>query len=326
ATHDQLISLLPGGTPISRTGVLRNLGIAVELPPSFQLAYAPPAIPDTPVGSFAGDDLRLQTWYGETTLSPNDTQMPVTLIWSPQRRIGHDYAATLQLLTQDYQGIAEINHLIDRWLFPPRLWQSTDAVPDSYLLSLSSPLAPGAYRLALSLYFASYPLMPAASIYPSDLTDKATIGWIKVPQTQPVSIPVAALPVNATIADALALDAALVHRDADGMCHVDLYWRALTERPPFDATIFVHLADSSGTIIAQQDSRPWNGQYPTFIWGKDELVQTSHTLACGDLSAGETLTVGMYTFPGPRNLPATIGGAALANGIIPLGSLEDLAQ
>jgi hypothetical protein len=320
-THAALISLMAGGEPISRTGQLSKMGIVAALPESFQIAFASAAVSDSPVASFAGDELRLQSWYGNTTIAPNDTQMPVTLMWSPQRRIGHVYAATLQLLTQDYRGISETNHLTDRWLYPSTIWQLGDVIPDSFLLPLPPSLVPGGYRLALALYFASYPLLPAASIYPSDLNDKATIGWIKVPQTQPVHIPATATPINATIADAVSLDAVAIQRGTDGMCTVELFWRGLVERPAFDATIFVHLADSSGKIIAQNDRRPWDGQYPTLIWGKDEIVQTNHSLACGDLSA-ETLSVGMYTFPGPQNLPAALDDTALPDGVIPLGSAE----
>lgn len=44
-----------------------------------------------------------------------------------------------------------------------------------------------------------------------------------------------------------------------------LYWRAL-DTIPYDYTVFVHLVDRNGTIVAQYDSQPRKGQAPLSTW------------------------------------------------------------
>src|SRR5258708_10964569 len=97
-------------------------------------------------------------------------------------------------------------------------------------------------------------------------------------------------------------------------------------RPDFDATIFVHLIDSQGKIAAQQDARPWGGQYPTFIWDQGEIVQTDYTfdlknvLDSGDLS----VEVGMYTFPDLKRLAVTQTNIPAPDRAVHLGTLSEL--
>jgi uncharacterized membrane protein len=50
-----------------------------------------------------------------------------------------------------------------------------------------------------------------------------------------------------------------------------LFWRA-SAPVPLDLTVFVHVADSAGKVIAQRDSQPDNGAYPTSEWPSGETI------------------------------------------------------
>lgn len=80
----------------------------------------------------------------------------------------------------------------------------------------------------------------------------------------------------------------------DGL-DVTLFWRPLA---PVDryATIFVHLLDADGQLVAQHDSAPVGGAYPFPLWQPGSLVADRHTLVLpGDVPAGSyTLAVGIY--------------------------------
>jgi len=56
-----------------------------------------------------------------------------------------------------------------------------------------------------------------------------------------------------------------------------LYWQcaALSDA---DYTVFVHLLDASGNIVAQLDAPPRNGKYPTSIWDVGEIVKDEYDL------------------------------------------------
>ena len=72
-------------------------------------------------------------------------------------------------------------------------------------------------------------------------------------------------------------------------------WQTLSETTK-DYTVFVHLVDASGRILAQVDEGPRAGAYPTSLWMKGEVVTDEHTLAVpASLPPGPyKLQVGFY--------------------------------
>jgi len=82
-----------------------------------------------------------------------------------------------------------------------------------------------------------------------------------------------------------------------------LYWQA--ERPLDDNwTVFVHIVDSTGTLITQRDSQPRDGSYPTSIWDPGEIVDDRHSLALpSGLPEGEyQVVVGLYSLESGERL------------------------
>jgi hypothetical protein len=74
-----------------------------------------------------------------------------------------------------------------------------------------------------------------------------------------------------------------------------LYWHALgATNQPFK--VFVHLVDSNGKIITQDDAEPRGGEAPTTSWAKGEFVADEHviTLPLGVAKGEGRLIVGMY--------------------------------
>jgi len=234
----------------------------------------------------------------------------------------------LQLQTQDYNRLAGDDVRILRWLYPTSVWKAGDRVPDVHTLQISEALPPGAYRLVAGLYPYAAPdeRLPAFTAAGNQIGDSLTIGWVKVPQEE---IPVPGdntLALDAALGDSFALRNASLSRLEDGKIQIMLYWESLAERPAIDATLFVHVVDADGgQNVAQQDARPWGGQYPTFIWSKGEIVKTDYILDIGDL-APDTLAVmvGMYTFPELERLPVTQDGETSTDSRVNLGNLGEL--
>ena len=81
--------------------------------------------------------------------------------------------------------------------------------------------------------------------------------------------------------------------------NLDLYWRAdRTIRESF--TVFVHLIDASARVVADADSPPCQGLFPTDRWASGETVRDRHPLTIPkSLAPGNySIEIGMY-------LPAT---------------------
>jgi hypothetical protein len=74
-----------------------------------------------------------------------------------------------------------------------------------------------------------------------------------------------------------------------------LYWESLV-RVEADYTVFVHLLDPDGEILAQQDSRPQGGGFPTQEWLPGDLITDEYTLVLpADTQPGiYSVEVGMY--------------------------------
>ncbi len=75
---------------------------------------------------------------------------------------------------------------------------------------------------------------------------------------------------------------------------VTLYWQAL-RRPEKGYTVFIHLLDEQGTILAQCDAQPREGSYSTDHWVKGEIVLDTHVLTLPqEAPPSVRLAIGLY--------------------------------
>lgn len=313
----------PNGDLMARVGPVPDEGAL-----AFEPRTAPRSGEPSPLAIF-DNQIQLLGWRGPDTLPPDSGAQTIayTLDWAAYPSAHHQYSAYLQLQTQDRQRLAGDDVLIWRWLYPSTLWDEADSVPDQHILTIPADLEPGAYRLVTGVYitvFAGEPVEAVGSDGAS-LGDAATIGWIKVPQRAAPQPNSAALAVDAALGEGIALRSAFAQRLDGGQIRLALDWEALVDRPALDATIFVHAAGPDGVNVAQDDRRPWGGQYPTFIWSAGERVRTEHVLDLGEVAPEDvTLRAGMYTLPDVTRLPVVQDGAPDPDAVVRLGSLAAL--
>jgi hypothetical protein len=76
---------------------------------------------------------------------------------------------------------------------------------------------------------------------------------------------------------------------------VALYWQA-TAALAEDYTVFLHVLDSAGRMVAQGDGPPLNGWYPTSAWLAGQVIaeRRTVTLPAGADLAGLRVAVGLY--------------------------------
>jgi hypothetical protein len=98
--------------------------------------------------------------------------------------------------------------------------------------------------------------------------------------------------------------------------NLKLYWRADTI-PTSDYTVFIHLLDLQGNLVAQFDSPPAAGAYPTSLWNPGEIIADEHRL--GELPPGRyALQIGLYRLDTGRRLPV----AGTPDGTVKLAEIE----
>ena len=186
-------------------------------------------------------------------------------------------------------------------LYPLWRWPQGIVLPDRRHLSLPAGLAPGRYRLEVGLYDAAAgePLPPAGG--GSNLAlDYVWIGR-RPPPPQP------AHEVEAAFGDALRLlGYDLQSSPTGGGLLLTLYWQA-TGSPERDYTVFVHLLDGAGQILAQGDGPPLGGGYPTSYWRHGEVLADAHPIDFDGPPGDYRLLVGLYTPADGQRLPVTAG-------------------
>ncbi len=99
-----------------------------------------------------------------------------------------------------------------------------------------------------------------------------------------------------------------------------LYWQGLSPMHE-DYTIFVHLTDAAGQVMAQHDGYPLDGSYPTSAWPVGVILADRVEIPIPpDLPPGEyTLKTGMYLLSTLERLP--VAGDVSGENAIVLGTV-----
>jgi hypothetical protein len=236
--------------------------------------------------------------YDRSPRSPQPgADLLVGLYWQARRPLDADYHSFVHLLDAEGQVVAQSDRLPGGVYYPTGLWQPGEQLRDDHLLSLPPDLPVGVYRLLAGMY----DLAEDGTLKP--LGDPVPAGHVGVKtgiETAPGDI---AHPTSVDFAgqvELLGYDTAWENK----ALAVTLHWRCL-EPPHADYTVFVHLLDAGGEIVAQHDGQPQNGYYPTSVCDPGEVFSDPHILSLReDLPAGDyRLRVGLYLAETGDRLP-----------------------
>jgi len=110
-------------------------------------------------------------------------------------------------------------------------------------------------------------------------------------------------------------------RPGESIC-LTLFWQA-TNPMSMRYTVFTHLVDPRGRLIAQMDSPPQGGTAPTDTWQAGEIIVDHYALALPpDTPPGQyELRVGMYPWPDITPLPVALNGQ-LSGSHVPLTKIS----
>jgi len=197
--------------------------------------------------------------------------------------------------------------------WPTADWGANEVVKTTHDLAASPYLPGGTYTLTLSL-------RDQASGLPDG--QPAVIGRLPVqPQPREFALPTPETETAVQWADAIRL----LGFDLDqGENTLDLtvYWQALA-RMDADYTVFVHLLDENGQLVAQNDARPRRSTYPTAWWEAGEVVADTIPLDLTAVPPGAyTLTIGLYELAtGERATAVAPHQPAFPNNEVPLATI-----
>ena len=83
-----------------------------------------------------------------------------------------------------------------------------------------------------------------------------------------------------------------------------LFWDSL-KPPDQDFTVFVHLLDENGQIVASHDGMPMENRFPTRAWKQGQIISDRHRLDLpASLEPGSyQVNVGLYLLETGERLP-----------------------
>jgi hypothetical protein len=219
-------------------------------------------------------------------------EMSLTLYWQPLQDLRVDYTSYLHLVGPTGQKIAQSDHLPGGLYYPTSYWQVGETLRDQHRLAIPADAPPGLYQVWAGMYYQPQPGLIEG------MGDGIEIGSIAIQYPVDISTPpLFDLPYNtqALFGDTILLlgyDVVPAHND---QLLLHFMWQA-RQKSAINWTIFIHLLDQQGRIIAQTDNQPRGGLYPTTLWDVDELVSDSHALSLPDdnLKGPYRLIFGLY--------------------------------
>jgi hypothetical protein len=238
-----------------------------------------------------GPEIRL---YGATIAQAAPDRLTVRLVWGVQYPIATNYGISLRLRDATGRDVAAMDTQPGYGFLPTSLWRPGEMVTDRYEFPLPAHLLPGAeYTLHIVLY--RFPSLQAVGDRPvGPFTVPLETPYEEKPTPRRFTLPPVPHPTEVTFGGEVRLWGYDVER-GEGRLRLTLYWQALTP-PRGDYTRFVHLLDpTTKTVVAQNDSPPQGGRYPTSWWAAGEVVTETVTLPLEGAPPGVyRLAVGLY--------------------------------
>jgi hypothetical protein len=268
--------------------------------------FALPPLPDgwTPVQANFANQIKLLGYVLPTRRVEPGGGLPLTLYWQSLAPVLGDYVVFDKLLDQNQQVYGGYDRL-PREYYSPILWAEGEIVEDGFAVPVAPDAPPGVYNLHVGLYSPkngsplSLPLMQDNQ--PSDVTS-VVIGPVKVGGPPPgvtVTNPEPQLKLNQSLGNQITLlgyDLLNNCQQSTANCQLLMrfYWRAETI-PTADYTTFLHLRDAANKNVAQKDSPPAAGRYPTSLWDSGEVIVDEISLPLTEIPSGRyTPVVGLY--------------------------------
>ncbi|MCS6802681.1 MAG: hypothetical protein RMM58_00885 [Chloroflexota bacterium] len=252
--------------------------------------------PPLPEGLGRADGLRLLAGRQspERVLTPGAT-IEVTFDWAADGLPSDDYALMASLIGPD-------GGVVTRSAIDPRdgigltsLWQLGERRTTRHTLRLPPDAPPGRYLVQASIA----PFRTAGP--PPRVVGLGLLPPLKLPEPPSDLRPEVALGLS--FGEAIELDGYSFADEGDTLV---LFWRARREVGR-DYTVFVHLLDEAGRLIAQRDAPPQGGGYPTSLWSAGERV--TDRIVLPEAEGVRTILIGLYDLATGARLPTPRGDA-----------------
>ncbi len=245
--------------------------------------------------------------------------LTLTLYWQSLAPMERDYSVYIHLFGREGQPVGEEDTYPGLGAYSTTLWHPGDIVRDTYkVLVEPTAKAPGLCQIDVGLYdLATIEPLPAYDREGQPVARPA-IAPVKITTWVPPRYEIGQ-PVYFDLGGEVALIGYKLKPGKKSL-QVNLYWQG-RQIMSEDYTVFVHLLDDEGGILAQHDGQPVGGDYPTPYWDAGEVVKDVHVLE-SVLPGKYQLVVGMYRLADGRRLPLLDERGGIVDDKIALSPVE----
>jgi hypothetical protein len=291
--------------------------------PSDLVVEAAPASAQ-PVDYVYGGKVRLLAYeVSDRSISAGEP-FDVTLYWQALAPVTEDYSVYVQAFGWR-QALDQQDSYPGGGAYPTSLWSPGQIIRDRYRLETSGDaIGPGPAWLAAGLYdFDSMERLPVtdaagqAVVYPILTRIEIAPG---TEQWQPRGALDANFGGTARVA---GYDISAAEVAPGDEWELTLYWEALAPMA-VNYTVFVHVEDATGQIVAQADRQPTGGFHPTSAWTPGQALKDSYRLTIPeDTSPGEyRVLAGLYDPATSERLPLLDPSGAPTGNQLPVTTLR----
>lgn len=220
-------------------------------------------------------------------------ELPITIYWRGVKSMAEDFSIYIHLFDASGNLMGQWDAYPGNGMYPTRLWRN-EIIVDSYRVPIAGGARrPSVGRVEVGLYRKGT-LKNLIARDPQGRAITPSITRFKIAGQSNVQVE---NPVRHEFENQIALVGSSIAQEtrAGDRLQVRLYWRALAPMSE-DYTVFVHLVDAQGKLIAQKDEQPQHGTYPTSFWDAGETVSDEYSVEIpGGVSPGEyRIQIGIY--------------------------------
>lgn len=277
-------------------------------------AYAkPPVVSQLPananiIGADLGQGVTLEAVDIETDLAHPGEWVYLTMYWQAGTVPSTPPVMVLVGFGRDNELDGKLQSYHGGGLYPANLWKPGETIADRAAIKLSpGMLAPTQLRLNVGI------------VGEPNTVDCGTVKVVpeEWPGWDEHSL--------ALLGDAVELSSAEIVPDATYVgewVSIDVTWQVI-RAPGAGWTTFIHLGDPSALPVAQADSPPLSGFYPTSMWAAGEVIKDSYQLDLGNgVEPGQyALWIGMYDPVTMARVPLSVNGDRQPNDAYHVGWL-----
>lgn len=271
-----------------------------------------------------GSGIWLRGFEVENRSIESGQSLVIDLYWQAAQPIDESYTVSVHAVDAAGRAVAKLDTIPYNGRFPTPVWPQGQTFRDSYTLPpLAETAVPGQGSIIVKLYpWRQTEKMLPIAIDGNQIGTTLLLTEFKIkPVDDTVYQP--SFTTNVTFGNTARLigyDASSTA--ANDIIPITLYWESIAA-DPIDYTVFVHLLDTNGNLVAQADSLPQNGRFPTSIWEAGEIIADEHQFHLPEkLQAGEyAVIIGLYNPQNGARLQAQSDGNRVLNDAVSILSL-----